>query len=290
MKFKKVFIEITNICGLQCTFCPQKESNPLTMDLVDFDGICSQVKDFTNEIALHVMGDPFVLSNLSQYVKIAQKYNLMVNITSSGFYLKNHNFEEFIASNIKQINFSLNSFNANTTSVSFDEYIGNILDFCDFKLKNHCNFFVNLRLWNISESDIDRSYNDLIVSKISDFFGVKIDLRSLVNPKNSIRVASKIFIATDEYFEWPSLSSEENSDGFCLGLKSHFAILANQDVAPCCLDKNAIINLGNIKKQTLDQILNSKKVKEIRNGFEQNICTEDLCKKCTYKNKFKEPN
>lgn len=290
MKFKKVFIEITNICGLQCSFCPEKILSPLTMSLPDFDRLCAQVKSFTNEIAMHVMGDPFVVSNLEQYILVAAKHNLFVNLTTSGFYLKNHNFEKFLLSNIKQINFSLNSFNANNSQISFDEYIDCILDFCSFKLKNNCNFFINLRLWNIGESNFDKEYNNSIALKINKFFGVDVNFDELTNTKNSIRIAPKILIATDEYFQWPSLQGEENSDGFCLGLKSHFAILSNQDVVPCCLDKNGTIKLGNLKTQTMEEILSSKKVNSIRSSFEQHLCVEELCKKCTYKNKFKEPN
>ncbi|NLO17687.1 MAG: radical SAM protein, partial [Arcobacter butzleri] len=45
------------------------------MDLELFDTICHQAKEFTNEIYLHLLGDPLVLSNLQDYLDIAYKYS-----------------------------------------------------------------------------------------------------------------------------------------------------------------------------------------------------------------------
>ena len=90
MRFQKVYIEITNICGLACSFCPTKTLPSKIMPLSFFEEIVPQISHFTKEIALHVMGDPLTLSNLQAYLDIALKHHLLVNITTSGFHLKNH--------------------------------------------------------------------------------------------------------------------------------------------------------------------------------------------------------
>ena len=46
-KFRKVHIEITNICNLKCTFCPPKIKPNGVMSLEDFDDINKQLKPFT---------------------------------------------------------------------------------------------------------------------------------------------------------------------------------------------------------------------------------------------------
>ncbi|MBD3830123.1 MAG: radical SAM protein, partial [Arcobacter sp.] len=82
-KFKKVHIEITNICNLKCTFCPPKILPNGIMSLEKFDSLNSQLKPYTKELAYHVVGDPLVLTNLNEYLNISLKHGLKVNITTT---------------------------------------------------------------------------------------------------------------------------------------------------------------------------------------------------------------
>jgi len=90
----------------------------------------------------------------------------------------------------------------------------------------------------------------------------------------------------DEYFKWPNLNDKENTNGYCHGLSSQIAVLAKGTVVPCCLDSFGIIDLGNLHEKTLKDILFSKKSLAIVNGFQKNIAVEELCQKCTFKNRF----
>ncbi len=55
--------------------------------------------------------------------------------------------------------------------------------------------------------------------------------------------------------------------GFCYGLDSHSGVLVNGDVIPSRLDQNACVKLGPTNSTQLDDILNSKRVKDIQKGF-----------------------
>lgn len=284
MKFNKVYIELTNICGLACTFCPTKELQNKTMDLDFFETIVSQVKKYTNTILYHIFGDPLTLSNLKEYLEITHKYNLKVEIVTTGYYLKNFDLELFLHPAIKQINFSLNSFNKNDLSMSLDTYLKPIFDLCDLKLKNKIHSFINFRLWNLDSSNkSDIEFNKKVLQKISKHFEINLDALSTSKPT---RVENQILIDFDSYFEWPTLSSTNNTNAPCYGLRSHFGILSNGTVVPCCLDSYGIIALGNLHDTTLDNILQSKRVDNIINGFKKGIAVEELCKKCTFKERF----
>ena len=76
MKFYRIYIELTNVCGLSCSFCPTKALPSKEMDLDFFESIIQQAKNYTNEIACHVVGDPLTLSNLHDYLDIIHKYGL----------------------------------------------------------------------------------------------------------------------------------------------------------------------------------------------------------------------
>ena len=122
-KFRKVHIEITNICNLKCSFCPPKHLPNQTMSLEKFDDLNKQVKEVSNELAYHIVGDPLVLSNLQEYLEISRKNRLKVNITTTANNLNETHFKSLMNEAIRQINFSINSYNANSHKKSLKEYL-----------------------------------------------------------------------------------------------------------------------------------------------------------------------
>ena len=281
-------IEITNICNLKCTFCPPKILPNKTMTLDKFDKLNLELKEFTTELAYHIVGDPLVLSNLDEYLNISLKHNLKVNITTTANNINKKHYETLLNPTIKQINFSINSYNANSHKKSLDEYLEPIIEFVKFAQKQKHEYFINFRIWNLDEENSAKEFNLKVFNKINKAFDTNIDIEDVYKnrPKN-IRIDRKIFFNFDEYFNWPNLENKEVSKtGFCYGLDSHFGVLSNGDVVPCCLDKDAIINLGNIEDNSLKNILTSKRVKDIQNGFKKNILVEELCQKCEYRTRF----
>ena len=282
MKYHIVYIEITNICGLECSFCPPKTNDTATMKLDFFEQILLQLVPYTKKIALHVMGDPLVLGNIKEYLDIAFKHGFEVMITTSGKYLNNH--QNIFHQSLKQINVSLNSFNKNSMKISFETYMDGIFKLCEKRVDD--DVFINLRLWNLDENGTENAYNQKIFKKLSDYFKVVFPQDILTNPPKSIRLAKKILVHFDSYFEWPSLKNTHNSHGFCHGLSSQIAILANGRVVPCCLDGDGIINLGSLHVSSIKEILNSKRATDIVEGFKNHKAVEELCAKCSFKDRF----
>ncbi len=287
MKFNRAYVEITNICGLACSFCPPKDSPTLTMELPFFKTVLTELKPYTDEIALHVMGDPMVLSNLSDYLDSAHALGFKVMITTSGFYLDEVRRRTLFHPALRQVNISLNSFNKNSVSRPFEAYMEPILALCDEKLALGKEFFVNLRVWNLDEAQSEEAFNERLFALLENHFGIEPIQDQMSGERQSIRLASKILLHFDRYFEWPSLQNSLVGDGYCQGLEKQIAVLADGRVVPCCLDSEGIITLGNLHATNLDKILQSKRATLIRDGFERAMCTEELCQKCSYKVRFK---
>ena len=258
------------------------------MSLEKFDDLNFQLKPYTKELAYHIVGDPLVLSNLNDYLNISLKHDLKVNITTTANNINEKHYKALVNPTIKQINFSINSYNANSHKKTLDEYLNPILDFVKFAQEQNHEYFINFRIWNLDEEKSAKEFNTKVFNKINETFNTNINIEEVYKerPKN-IRIDRKIFFNFDEYFNWPSLQNEEVSKtGFCYGLDSHFGILTSGDVVPCCLDQNACINLGNTNNSQISDILNSKRVKNIQDGFKKNIVVEELCQKCEYRTRF----
>ena len=282
-KFHKVYIELTNICGLECSFCPTKTTKTNTMTLDFFESIILQLKPYTKDIAFHVFGDPLVLSNLEKYLDISLKHNFKVHITTTGFYLKNFDLHIFLHKAIKQINFSLNSYNKNEMKCELHEYLQPMFQLCDLKLSKKIHNFINFRLWNLDENNSEDKFNTEVFNLLSQKFNIDLSHIDFNKPK---RLENQILIDFDKYFKWPTLNDKEHTNGYCHGLSAQIAILANGTVVPCCLDSFGIIDLGNLHESSIKDILFSQKSLNIVNGFKENIAVEELCQKCTFKNRF----
>lgn len=289
MKFHRAYIEITNICGLACSFCPPKAHATQTMELPFFESVLLQLREYTDEIALHVMGDPMVLSNLREYLDIAQQLKFKVMITTSGFYLDDARRETLFHPSVRQVNISLNSFNKNTVSRPFEAYLEPILHLCDEKLSRQSDFFINLRLWNLDEAYSEKGFNESLFQRLEEHFtlekGVISDSSNGV--RQSIRLASKILIHFDRYFEWPNMNNEVSGDGYCHGLSRQIGILSDGRVVPCCLDSEGVMELGNLHETNLGKILLSKRSLAMVEGFSKALAVEELCQKCSYKERFR---
>jgi radical SAM protein with 4Fe4S-binding SPASM domain len=90
----------------------------------------------------------------------------------------------------------------------------------------------------------------------------------------------------DNLFEWPDMNNSVEKDGFCYALKTHIGILSDGTVVPCCLDASGVIELGNIFKESIEDILNKQLTKDIIEGFRNNKAVHPLCRKCNFRERF----
>jgi radical SAM protein with 4Fe4S-binding SPASM domain len=257
------------------------------MSLEFFEEVVKEAQNFSKEIACHVVGDPLTLPNLSAYLDIVHKYKMKAMLTTSGYFMKKHAFETLFHPAVKQINVSLNAFNKNDTSISFEQYMRPILNLCHEKVKQKKELFINLRMWNLDEIMSEKAFNSELFNVLEQSFDVELNLESLdPKEKKSIRLENKVLLHFDNYFEWPSLENQNYGHGTCQGLSSHIGVLANGDVIPCCLDNDAVMKLGNLKEQSLKEIVHEKRATAMRDGFKVGQCSEEMCLKCSYKDRF----
>ena len=161
--------------------------------------------------------------------------------------------------------------------------ISDIINFTKVALSK-TNTIISYRFWNQNVINI----NDNIFSIIRKSFNIDECLYNDIQYKQSIKILSNFYINKDDQFEWPALTNNKSdSQGFCYGLKDQLAILVDGTVVPCCLDSEGIVNLGNILKEDLELILNKDRTKKIIAGFRNNKIVEELCQKCSYRDRFK---
>ena len=273
--FKKIYIEITNICNLKCKFCPETNRKKEFISVENFEEVIKKIHKHTNLVCLHVKGEPLLHTNLEDIFKILERYNLQANITTNGTLIKEK--LEIIRKSkaVRQINFSIHSIMQNDR---FDkQYLKDIFESVE-KLEN---IIVSYRLWNlqtIKENDI----NNEIIKEIEKHYNIQ-NLKQQLMENEFLKVKENVFINQDTEFVWPNINNKKIIEkGRCLALKEQVAILVDGTVVPCCLDNNGDIPLGNILRETLEEIFNKPKSVAIKKNFENGLITCKLCKTCGF--------
>lgn len=297
MKFEKIYIELSDICGLNCGFCPSVKGVRGAMSVEKFSIIAKKVAGVGRIYTFHLLGDPLVLPNLKDFIKLANAHKMPLELTTSGFYMSEKNTQLLLESeNIRQINLSLMAFLAQK-KLNLNEYFAPILRFLRLHLAQNSQSFVNLRLWNLGADFTPPFENHAIYSLLEREFNAKIQKNA---PKN--RLENRIILHQSELFCWTgakaddlgvqrefaNLQGERNAPkvpcvkGSCHALRKQIGILSDGTVVPCCMDTSGVIGLGNLFTQELSEILASKRAVAMKKGFERGEFTEKLCQQCEF--------
>jgi len=276
-KFKKVYIEITNVCNLNCSFCLNNKREKKFMSVSDFSHIIDEIKLYTDYIYLHVKGEPLLNPNLDIFLDICDNNKIKVNITTNGTLLKKN--LEILKKHkcLRQINVSLHSENDN------EDYFDDVFMVCK-SLSD--KVYISYRLWTLNNLELDKTSKE-VVEEIISSYKLSTDIVEKVYKEKQIKICENTYINKDNLFEWPNIKNKRETDGYCHGTIDHIGILVDGTVIPCCLDGEGIVNLGNILLTSFVDILNSDRFINMRDNFKNNLCNEELCKKCRFKDRFR---
>lgn len=114
------------------------------------------------------------------------------------------------------------------------------------------------------------------------YYNLPTETVGKLKTENNVKISSTIYVDKDNEFQWPEITSHKRC-GYCHALKTQIAILVDGTVVPCCLDSNGVINLGNIYKETIEEIQNKERYQNLKKSFQDRKPCEELCKSCTFK-------
>ena len=276
MRFKKIYIEITNVCNFSCSFCYKTSRPKKFVSPEEFSAILFKIKPYTNYIYLHVLGEPLLHPQLEILLSAAHEKDLFINITTNGSLIAKKR-DILIHQPVRQFNISLHDAEENIPKEERKQFLYNIFDFANEKSKES---YFSFRLWN-QDSEASLQFNSDCVSAINSYFGTNIDATTIKKEKN-IKIKEHIFLQNSVRFSWPGEQSLGIQHRTCYALKDHVAILVDGTVVPCCLDADAQLALGNIFDDDFDKIINGEKAQRILFGFQKRIVSEKICMDCGF--------
>ena len=273
--YSRAYVEITNICNMNCSFCHGHSRAPRQMTEAEYGRVLEQLAGKTRYIYHHLMGEPLVHPLLPRFIQMAHQAGFRPMITTNGTLLE-HLGETILIPGLHKVNISLHSFEEDLPE-DHRRYICSVANFAN--KANQAGILISLRLWN-NGCDEGRNHTALIALQEA--------LPGQWTPNTrGFRIRDGLFLEWGDRFAWPDQNAPDQGNHiFCHGLGDHFGILCDGTVVPCCLDSDGVIALGNVFQEDLSDILTSPRAQAIVNGFRQRKATEDLCRRCGYARKF----
>ena len=276
MGFRKIYVEISNICNLKCSFCPGTRRPARRMTAEEFSALLPKLRPYTDYLYFHLMGEPLCHPQLKEFLDLAGQAGFRVILTTNGTLLPKLQDMLLQAPALHKINISLHAFEANDFAKPFHEYLEGCLRFAQAA---NGKKLVVYRLWNHGGKD---QLNQQILDALHTYFPGE-----WITKRQGTRISENTYLEYGDKFDWPDLSAPEGSaQVFCYGLRDQLGVLCDGTVVPCCLDHEGDLALGNLFHQELDEILASPRAKAIFQGFSERNVPEELCRRCGYARRF----
>lgn len=276
-KFTSIHLELTNICGYKCIFCPRDEfTRPFGIMSMDDLGLAmDRIGDFDGIVRLHGYGDPLVLSDLPEKIAFIRKSWIdcgITFITTLGYEVSEEFLESIISRGLNKLIVSFYGSNPQRYqeihgSDKFKVARKNLLFVADLARKYQQSFSVLVLTENF-DMDCESAQEKEEFIAFLNSHNIPHVPQQLTNRGDSSLVYYKVNTLLPCSVAWGSYASR-------------LEVTWNLNVVPCCSIWNDNIVLGNLREQTIEEIFIGKKYTDfIEAILSNNLDAYPVCRDC----------
>lgn len=286
-----IAIEPTTACNLRCPECPSglrsfsRETGNLKTEL--FRQIINQISDYTYYLIFYFQGEPYINPNFLSMVKYASNKGIYTATSTNAHFLTDENCKNTVESGLDRIIISLDG----TTQDVYQQYrIEGDLDKViegtkrlvewKKKLKSKTPYIIfQFLVVKPNEHQIEDA------KKLTKKLGVneiRFKTAQIYNfhnehhliPNNPKYARYKKDINGNYKIDNPLLNH-------CWRLWHSPVITWDGKMVPCCFDKDAKFQLGDLKSQTLKEVWRSEPYNNFRKSVLRSRKEIDICSNCS---------
>lgn len=278
-------IEITSDCPMSCKMCPRKEMKRKVghMNFELFKKIIDQAKEYSDVIWFDHFGDPLVHPEFEKFIKYANSKGIETKISSNPTLLTEKNIQKIFNSGLKHLLISLDGTDEKTykflrgDNANYGFAVNNIKNLVKKKIEQKRKYpFIELSMihmkitqkqvgqfkeqWNIP--GIDR----ILIKPFRTWDGSQEDIKKMAEK-------SQLMVKDERRLEYP-----------CLRPWFVITVLWDGRVVPCCYDYDGKYIIGDLNKESLEEIWNNKNMVRLREQhIKNNLADNPLCINCREK-------
>jgi radical SAM protein with 4Fe4S-binding SPASM domain len=284
-------IEPTTACNLGCPECPSglkqftRPTGKLSHKL--HNKILDEVKSHVFYINYYFQGEPFLHPDFLKLIQDAKKRKIYTATSTNAHFIDEKKAEEIVASGLDRLIISLDGL----TQKSYEQYRinGNLekvleatkhLVSAKEKLKSQTPHLIfQFLAVSANEQDIPQLFERAKEMKVDE---VRVKTAQFYSFENGNPLMPK-----DEKYSRYTLGSDgkyklkNKLKNECWRMWSGSVITWDGKTVPCCFDKDALHQLGDLTNSTFKSIWQSKEYISFRKSVFTNRQEIDICKNCT---------
>ncbi len=301
-------VEPTNICNLHCPECPSgngklsRKRGSILFE--DYKKIIDETHKYLLNLFLYFQGEPFIYGNIFDMIKYASDKNIYTATSTNGHFLSKENAKKIVESKLDKLIISVDG----TTQEVYEKYriSGNLekviegiknLIATKKELKSKTPF-VELQFLVLGTNE-HQKHDFIKLGKSLNVNSIKLKTAQIYDYENGSK-----FIPKDKkysrYISQKVIAKSDKSQGVilnhpltfrryvlkkklknrCSRLWNSAVVTINGDLLPCCFDKDAKYSLGNIKNNSISEIVDNKSFKDFANRLLKDRKSIDICKNC----------
>ncbi len=272
---KLISLELTNACNARCIMCPREQLTRKigTMNTEIVEKVCrDSFKKPLKKMNLFGFGESLLyprLVEVAKYIKQTLPY-VELNLSTNAQLLNNGIADGLLRSGIDRINIDIDgaaksTYEAVRKQLDYDVVVNNVKEF--IKKRNQDNSKTKL---SVTMIDMDITHNEIKSFK-----------------KMWTGLADEIFL--NNYNTWAGTFTDRNINNQqlarpsfpCKNLWREMTINYNGKVSFCCMDFNSTIIIGDVTKQSIEEIWHGEIIGKLRKLHLEGKSNEiPLCRNC----------
>ncbi len=283
-------IEPTNHCNLKCPECPSglgTLTRPLgLLKFEDFAKLIDEISDTGFYVQLFFQGEPYINKQLPEMIRYAQKRKVYISISTNGHFITEKNVDYILENAPDKLIFSMDGLDEE----SYQQYrIGGTFAQADAGLKALTRRKQELKmrlpyveLQFIVMKQNENQLEDVIkYGKESGVDRVEFKTMQISSYENAVK-----FLPTNPKYrryvvENNTIRTKNNLQNHCFAVWRTSVITWDGRVVPCCFDKDAIFEAGQLNGNTFNEIWHSRELNDFRENILNDRAGVRMCRNCT---------
>lgn len=262
-------LELTNHCNAGCTFCAQpsqmrREKGFMSDEL--FEIIVKNIRKFgqVGRVMLGGIGEPFLHKKIIDMIVQLKSQGVYVIATTNGSVFGRVSCKDLVESGIDKLSISLDAIDNSYLShikpgirMSIEDIERSIKNIYDYKREigsKTPHILLRYQILADSNNTKDKAREKMLMMKRKNVICDDIDLRKQHNWGNQLN-------------DYEASEKPLGKEDICSQFWRSMQVQWNGDVSLCCLDYDGKIVLGNLFKNNIREIYNSKPMSDARRMY-----------------------
>lgn len=287
---RPIDLEITSVCNADCPFCPREvldgKNKHMSMDTVRKLADHLRLEKSSRRVVLCGIGESTLHPKLEEIIELLTASGAHVCMTTNGTRLDGQRFDRLVQCGLREINFSLNAFTAETHQrvmrlKNFKEVTTHLDDILEHHLpkfpevKLHVSFVV----CNINEHEVSDFVESWRQKNVAQVWLHPVNNRAgLMNPKVT---AVEISSLKEKYRKDPKVMVDifehAPQEGNICSIANHLDFISwDGTMRLCAMDYMRLTEFGNVSQSTIQDMHLDKILAYVRGDI------AEVCRSCSF--------